>query len=333
MLMADCILGADIGGTKTDIGLFALADCGPVPLTLCTVPTNSHPSAEALVQSFLAAWNAEPLAACLGVAGPVLGGEVNAPNLPWTVSAEKLRAALGLDDVALINDLVATAYGVLNLPEDKFITLQAGSLMPCSTKALAAPGTGLGEAIIPWREGSYLPLPSEGGHADFAPGDREELALLQYLFNRGESHVSFERLASGPGLKVIYDFLVETGRAERNPRVSELMAAGDPSAVIAGEALSGVDEGCRLTLFRFLSILGGEAGNLALKALSTGGFYLAGGVTAKLLPALAGGPFMSRFLAKGRMRGLMETIPVKAVTEPRTALFGAAHFAAKALLR
>ena len=318
--MRELILAADIGGTKADMGLFSVRDGHLIIERISSAPTTSYGSAMSLLDTFLLMDAPKLKAACIGIAGPVIDEAAVAPNLPWNVSLSQLKKSLETDKVELLNDLVATAYGIADLKEDNLVVLQAGEPSSTGAKALIAPGTGLGEAVL--IDGK--PLPSEGGHADFAPGNEIEIDLLKYMVHKHETHISWEKVASGPGLQEIYDFVLNTGLASSTPTTIQKLASMDPSSVVATEAMECSDEACRMALNIFISILGAEAGNLALKSLSTGGVFIGGGIPPKILPALKSGAFMERFTSKGRMEKLLRQIPVSVITEPRTALYGAA---------
>lgn len=322
-------LAGDIGGTKANLGLFLQEGELLVPVRKATFSTPAHPSAASLVKEFLGRSSSPPAAVCLGVAGPVRRGRAEAPNLPWPVSRGELEA-LGLTRVLLINDLVATAHGLAELPEESFAVLQEGFGDPEGSAALLAPGTGLGQAVL-FRTGQgFVPAASEGGHADFAPTDEVQEGLLRFLTARF-GRTSWERVLSGPGLRNIHGFLADTGRGEIPPRVRERMTREDPAAVIADEALRETDPTCGAALDLFVRVYGAQAGNLALTALATGGLYLAGGIAPKILPKLREGGFLEAFRDKGRLACLLRDVPVRVVLDPKAALYGAGRVAARAL--
>lgn len=322
------ILAGDIGGTKTAL---ALIDEGraTVPLFERRYLNRQQESLAELLRRFLDDADCPVQAACLAVAGPVREGRCAMPNLPWIVDAADVRDALGLSRVALINDLEATAYGMLTLPPEHLAIINPGRPDPAGNLALIAAGTGLGEAILLRDGDGYRVSPSEGGHADFAPHDEEGIDLLRYLRARF-GHVSWERVVSGPGLANLYDFLSLSGYPEEVPAVTERIAASqDRSAAIAAAALSLESPRANQALDWFLRAYGAEAGNLALKALATGGVYIGGGIAPKLVSRLQGGSFIQAFGDKGRFAGLLSAMPVWLILEPRTALFGAAAYVNK----
>jgi glucokinase len=229
--------------------------------------------------------------------------------------------------VRLLNDLQAIGYGVPSLGADDLHTLNEGQPVQGGAVAIIAPGTGLGEAFLTWDGRRYESHPTEGGHADFAPTDNLQAGLLQYLLERYD-HVSYERVCSGLGLPNIYAYLKDSGHAEEPAWLAEELAkVEDPTPVIVNTALSR-DRSCELckaTLDTLVSILGAEAGNLALKVLATGGVYLGGGIPPRILPALQSGAFMEAFRAKGRFRELMSRLPVHVILNPKVGLLGAAR--------
>jgi glucokinase len=277
-----------------------------------------------LVCEFLSQVDVEVERASFGVAGPVVAGRASITNLPWVMDEEQLQAALHLSSVRLLNDLAAIAHAVPFLESADLHTLNEGQPAPDGNIAVVAPGTGLGEAFLTWDGSRYRPHASEGGHADFAPTNPLEIELLRYLHDRFE-HVSYERVCSGRGLPNIYAFLKDSGYADEPAWLAEeLAAADDPTPVIVNTALARECELCVATLDTFVSILGAEAGNLALKVLASGGVYLGGGIPPRILPALEQGPFMQAFRNKGRMSDLLVRFPVHVILNPKVALLGAA---------
>ncbi len=321
------ILAADVGGTKVNLALFDPERASPLrPEQLERFASADYPSLEAIIGAYCHSHGLPILAACVGIAGPVVDGRCQGPNLPWSVDLRDLQRELDLDNVALINDLEATAYGLAVLTESDFCTLNQGLADSRGNMALIAAGTGLGEAIIFRGAGRPLISASEGGHCDFAPGSAEEIELLRYLLP-SSPHVSWDHLVSGPGLGNIYRFLRDTHRAEEPAWLAEALRGTDLAAVISELALEDRSPLCCRALELFVALYGAEAGNLALKALACGGITLGGGIAPKILPALRRGGFMKRFVAKGRMQSLLAEMPVRVILNPRTALLGAARYA------
>jgi glucokinase len=318
------LLAGDIGGTKTNLALYAL-DGGLPPKFQATFRSADYPSLEAVVQEFLAETAVTVERAVFGVAGPVVDGQSTTTNMPWEISEAALQQTLGLREAKLLNDLEATAYGVPHLAPDDLATLNEASPQS-GTKVVIAPGTGLGEAVLFFREGHYHVLASEGGHADFGPKSLLEIRLLRYLMGKF-GHVSYERVCSGRGMPNIYAFLKKNRFAEESPGMKKaLRKAADPTPLIVQKAMAGECELSIATLNTFVSILGAEAGNLALKVMAMGGVYLGGGIPPKILSKLKDGTFMASFVNKGRFAEMLAQIPVYVILNERTALLGAATY-------
>ena len=247
-------------------------------------------------------------------------------NLPWQPDSRQIKDSHGFTRVILINDLAATGYALPHLPGSDFFTINTGRQIDNGSLGIIAPGTGLGEAFFTWDGSRYLAVSSEGGHTDFAPTSEIESRLLDY-FRKLYGHVSYDRVCSGRGLPVIYDFLKYSGQfTEPEHLAEELAAADDPAPVIVNAALA-EDMDCDIcceTLRLFIAILAAEAGNLALKGLTTGGIYLGGGIPPRILPFLSQESFMPSFTSKGRMSYILHDIPVKVIRNPKAALIGAA---------
>jgi len=323
------ILAGDIGGTKTILALFEETPSGLRQVHEQLFKSAAYDSLRAVVQVFVEGQpNLKLRAACFGVAGVVADGEARATNLKWDVKESVLAALLSGVKVRLLNDLVATACGVPHLTAGDTEILNPGRSGRPGNIAVIAAGTGLGEAALVWDGHGYLPMATEGGHADFAPRDERECDLLRYLQASVGGRVSYERVLSGPGFYNIYCFLRDRGYAPEPAWLRERIAAEpDPSATVSMAGMRGEAELAVMTLELFASLYGAEAGNLALRMLALGGVYVAGGIAPKVLPALRGGGFMRSFLAKGRFAAMLSEIPVKVSLNPRTALIGAAHFA------
>ena len=322
------LLAGDIGGTKTALALFDRTERGLVLLREGVLPSRECATLEAAIERFLAAGPRPAIdAACLGVAGPVVDGRSAATNLPWIIDERALIASIPAARVKLLNDLEVAAHGVLGLPDRELHALQAG-IPRRGHMALIAAGTGLGEALVVQDGERRIVVPSEGGHADFAPRDDIEEDLLRFL-RKEFGRVSRERILSGPGLLNVYRFLRDTGWARESAEVVERMRTGDPGAVITEMALSGRDPMSAKALDIFVSVYGAEAGNLALTAMAVGGVFVGGGIAPRILPRLTTGAFVAAFRDKGRLASLMETIPVRVVLDPRAPLLGAARVAAE----
>jgi len=318
------LLAGDVGATKTILGIYA-ADKGPrQPLAEATFFSSRYPSLAALAGAFLLEAKLAVADACFGVAGPVVNGQATISNLPWRVDQAELKKELGLKSVVLINDVEATALGVplLNAPE--LHCLNKGEEIQGGAKAVIAPGTGLGEAFLTWEGARFQAHASEGGQTDFAPTNALEDDLLQHL--RDEyGQVSYERVCSGMAIPHLYAYLRESGYAEEPDWLAQQLAkADDPTAFIVNTAVENRAQLCTDVLNLFCSILGAEAGNLALKVMAMGGVYVGGGIPPRIVTLLAKGPFMEAFCCKGRLSELMARIPVYVILDPKVALMGAA---------
>ena len=353
------ILAGDIGGTKTLLALFDWKDERVEPIREESYWSADYSSLEEILTEFLEEESETTIdsdsgetpdseeapaskdsslpssrpaitAACFGVPGPVLNNTCRTTNLPWVIEGEKLALHLQIKTASLLNDLEATAYGLMVLRPDELESLNASSPARTSgSRALLAAGTGLGEAILFWDGERHHVCASEGGHTDFAPNSDLEIELLRYL-RTSFLHISYERVLSGPGLHTIYQFFRDTKKNEPT-WFAEKLPTGDPAALIAEAALTGKPEICVQALGMFVSIYGAEAANLALKTLALGGVYLGGGIAPKILPFLRNSTFMKAFIAKGRYKRLLNTIPVHVILNPNTALLGAATFAARTI--
>jgi len=260
----------------------------------------------------------------------VVEEKVKATNLPWVINVESLKKDLGIKKVGLINDLVANGYGISVLKKKDFETLSVGKEKK-GNAALISAGTGLGEAILFWSGKEHIPLPSEGGHAEFGPRNRLEIELLQYLMSRF-GHISYERILSGAGLFHLYQFLRDSKTFDKEPAwLLKRMKEKDPAALISEMARQRKNRLCVMALDMFVSIYGAAAGNLALQATAVGGIYLGGGIAPKIIWKLKDKVFMEAFRDKGRLSGLFAHIPVKVILNDRAALLGAAHYAMKLL--
>lgn len=325
------LLVGDIGGTKTILAIFS-PDIGPrKPILLKSYPSTKFDSLEAIVRVFLADYELAVNEACFGVAGPVVDGRARITNLPWLIDRSILKSTFDLHQVTMLNDLESVAYAVPIMEEEDILTLSPGKPTPGGNIAILAPGTGLGEAFLTYDGTSYRAHASEGSHASFAPMDKLEVGLLEYLReDKGYEHVSFERVCSGGlGIPNIYAYLKDRGHAIEPPWFAEkLSGCEDPTPIIIGAAQDPNNpcELCAQTLRLFVAILGAEAGNLALKVLSTGGIYLGGGISPRILGSLKRSRFLESLRNKGRFTELLTNMPVHVITNARAGLMGAAAY-------
>jgi glucokinase len=336
------LLAGDIGGTKTILRLVDASDKS----SLRTVHEDHYTSADfidlvPMVKQFLASANsATPQKACFGIAGPVFENTAKLTNLAWYLDTERLQDELGIAQISLINDFAAVGYGILGLEPEDFQTLQAGKPDADAPIAIIGAGTGLGQGFLIKQGQDYYVYPSEGGHADFAPRTELEFQLLKYLLDKHDiQRVSVERVVSGLGIVSIYQFLRDRKIATESPNIAQVIRAWeqqagqektvDPGAAIGNAALEERDRLSEQTMQLFVEAYGAEAGNLALKFLPYGGLYITGGIAPKILPLLERNDFLLYFSQKGRMRSILEDIPVYIILNQQVGLIGAAICAAR----
>jgi len=321
------ILAGDIGGTNARLAFFDVMN-GQFRLVSASVfPSREYAGLDQIVSKFVETSKLHPDAACFGVPGPVRSGRVETSNLPWVIESARLADELNLKKTVLINDLEANAWGIATLGPEDVVSLNQVKGNPVGNQAVISAGTGLGEAGMCWDGSQHRIFASEGGHSDFAPRNELEIELFRYLSGR-YGHVSYERVVSGPGLVNVFHFLRDSGRGTEPQWLTDQMAHGDPAAAISRAALDGACALCEQALDLFVSVFAAEAGNLALKIMATGGVYLGGGIAPKMLTKLSGPLFMHAFVGKGRIQPLLEAMPVKVITNDKTALMGAARCAA-----
>jgi glucokinase len=330
------ILAADIGGTNVRL---VLATPAGEMLVASHYASHDYDGMEPIVERFLSEHGRpEIAAACVAIAGPVEEGDAGqrarVTNLPWVIESSAIAARLGGARTRLINDFQAVGLGIEALRPEELVTLQAGRPTARGPRALIGAGTGLGQGVLVYSHDHYEPIPTEGGHADFAPADDEQWALACELRAR-HGHVSWERLVSGGGLEAIYEFLARrAGRPAAHDAAAEITQAaalvktGSDSinraaAEISEAALVNNDPVAVRALDLFARLYGAQAGNLALTIGATGGVYVAGGIAPRILDKLRDGTFMRAFLAKGRMRVLLERMPVHIVVSDDVGLRGA----------
>jgi glucokinase len=330
------VLAGDIGGTKTNLAVFATNGSKDLSLVReATFPSKQHGSLDEIVREFLARGNEKIEAGAFGIAGPVSGDVVAPTNLPWKdVVAGNIAREIGCRRVRLMNDLATTGYGARFLPPDQIHVLNEGKQQNGHIAVIAA-GTGLGQAMLFWDGARHQPCSTEGGHADFAPRDEVEIEMLRFLMQRFP-RVTYERVLSGPGIVNIFRFLDEGLKKPVSPEVRERMRTDDPGAVISEAATEGSCGTCSMALDMFIRIYGAQAGNLALTLMATGGVYVGGGIIAKILPRVTapadgGGDtaFMAAFKNKQPFAKLMSDVPVRIILNPKASLIGAAHAAAE----
>lgn len=325
------ILTGDIGGTKTVLALYKKSDQGIVHCTYKQIfASNDYPQFDDILSAFLKPDSIID-AVCLSIAGPVVDQRCQTTNLPWIIDAQKLAEKLGVHKVKLLNDLESMSIGILNSPANEMVELNSNA--PSSRSghiAVIAAGTGLGEAILYWDGERHHPIATEGGHADFAPQTTQQDQLLSFLRQQFNGHVSWERVLSGNGFGYLYDFLLDSGFAPACPSVPKANDAKfyrqDRNAIISRLGINNKDTLCIEVVRLFAELYAAEAGNLALKCLSTGGVFIGGGIGPKIRPALENENFLHAFINKGRFKNLLSQMSIKLSLNPNTPLMGAANY-------
>jgi len=320
------ILAGDIGGTNTRLGLFEEKNGRVRVLVSHTYSSKEHDSLGEIVEKFTSEHGQPLTGACFAIAGPVHEGRVATTNLAWLVDGSRLAKQLGLRRIGLINDLEAIGHGLPQLEPQDVVTLNQGLPGAVGNRAIIAAGTGLGQAGCYWDGREHHPYACEGGHTDFAPRNELEVELLRHLLAEFD-RVSYERILSGSGLFEVYQFLHHTGRGEEDPALTEVLYQQAHPAPIVRAALDGRSGRCSQALDLFVSLYGAEAGNLALKAMARGGLFVGGGIAPRIIERLKQPIFMEAFKAKGRMQGLLESMPVHVIVNDETGLLGAARYA------
>jgi len=339
------ILAGDVGGTKTRLAFCKLENGRIARQQTDTYVSCEYSCLEDVVQDFINKYDVSVTRSCFGVPGPVVNGEAKATKLPWHFKEEQISNELNIPTVKLVNDLVATAAAIPHLMPDDLYVLHEGEPPGSTTEGqsqnrnsgsgngedvigVLAPGTGLGQAYIYANAGQRYIMASEGGHVDFAPTNEVEVKFFQYLKSKYD-RVSYDRVLSGPGLNSIYTFLKETGFAPEPPELEKRLREEDPGKVITSTGKTGEYELCAETLNIFASILGAQAGNMALNLITTGGIYLGGGIPARIYEKLADGSTVNSYLKKGRLSYLVEKTPLYVILDDHTALLGAAYIASE----
>jgi glucokinase len=324
------ILAGDVGGTKVHLALYNFENGRLQSVRDQKFSAHDFASLDDVVKKFCVGGDdklEDIVAACFGCPGPVRDGRLKLTNLPWVLDTRDLVQSLGIPHISLINDLEANGYGIPELAPEAIFTLHNGNPDASGHAGLIAAGTGLGEALLIWEGKAHRPIPSEGGHCDFAARTQREVGLLEYLHALLNGRVSWERVVSGIGIKNIYTFLRDVEKISEPGWLHDRMMAEDPNVVISQCAEDGSSSLCFETMKMFTGAYGAESGNIALKVLATGGMYLGGGIAPKILKTLRNGTFMQAFLDKGRLSPLLESIPVRVILDDTCALLWAAAYA------
>lgn len=324
------ILAADVGGTKTNIAQF-VSQNGKMVLQLEeTYTTNHHNSLTEIILDFIKKNNFEkPDRISIGAAGPVVNGTCHTTNIKFKIDVTELRRDLQIDKVYLINDLEATAFGMTEMDDEFMVTMRNGNPSIGGHIAILAPGTGLGEACLFW-DGKYLrPMPSEGGHSEFAPRTDVEFELVKFLQKTYGEIIIWERLVSGPAIYKIYEFLRDVkGYEEQAWLTQKLAEAKDKSAVISETAMSGLCTTCVLAMEMLVDFMARRANNMVLNYKATGGLILAGGIPPRIYNFINKDKIEESFLKCDEMEPLLAGIPIYLNLNSKTALYGAAYYGA-----
>ena len=320
----------DIGGTKTILAVLSDENGPFAPLVERSFPSSRYVSLESIIEEFLRDVDLPIEKACFGVAGPVLAGRARITNLTWTIDSETLKNNFGWKAVKLLNDLESVAYAIPILRPEDLHTLRAGEPVPNGVLSVVAPGTGLGEGFLTFDNRRYLAHPSEGSHVSFAPVGTLQMGLLSYMNRKGFDHVSFERVCSGGlGIPNLYAYLKDSGYAEEPDWLAAQLASAEDITPIIVNAAQDKTRSCPLasaTLKMFVDILASEAGNLALKVLSTGGIFIGGGIPPRILEHLQNPTFLDLVVSKGRFKDMLSRIPVHIILNAKAGLVGAAAY-------
>ena len=321
------ILAGEIGATHSRLAAFETEGNKLKCVVETIYQSQKHSGLSEVVADFVRTGGIPVDSACFGAAGPIRGGCCKISNLAWIVDARELAQQLRLNSVGLLNDLEAYAYGIDALEDHEFVTLNEGSEDAEGNRVVVSARTGLGVAGLYWDGRRHHPFATEGGHISFAPRNELDAELLQYLMKKYSGRVSYERVASGPGIKNIYDFLAETGKAEVPDWLKkEISQSPDPPATISRLAQEGKAPICDQAMSIFVSAYGAHAGDCAVAFMATGGIYVGGSIAAKNLAKMKELTFMESLLDKGRLASLLKDIPVKIVLNDNAGIIGAARY-------
>ena len=303
---------ADIGATHAR---FALQTAPGVFRSVRVLKCDDFEGIVPLLQFYLSDHDDAPLHhAALAVANPVNGDQVRMTNRDWQFSTDAVRRELGLQTLLIVNDFTALAMAIPGLTPNDLMKVGGGAAAGNAVVGVLGPGTGLGvSGVIPTVDG-FVTLGSEGGHMNFAPADEREFAILQFAWKEW-SHVSNERLISGPGMEIIYRALAQRNGVKARARTSPDIISG---------ALDDKDALCLEVLDCFCGMLGGAAANLAVTLGAFGGIFIGGGIVPRMGEWFAQSPFRARFEAKGRFSSYLAEIPTFVITTPNPAFHGVA---------
>lgn len=321
------LIAGDIGGTKTYLALYLNQSIkASTPIVESTFTNSNFNDFYEILNSFVSSINGDITKICLGVAGPVIDGEVKLTNINWTISEKRLKSDYNFGKVKLLNDLEALAYYIPHLNQDDFVEIQPGKFKQNHNIVVIGIGTGLGEAFLTWNDQNYDIHHSEGGHSDFSPKNDEEVRLLQFLINKYD-YVNVESVCSAIGICNIYLYLKNSVKMQINDELQDIIKnSTDPSKIIIQDATSKIPSKiCSKTLEIFVSILATEIGNFALKLIPSSGVYLGGGIPNKIVKLLKKESFLRILKDKGKMSHLLDQFPIRVILNSRSGLYGSAY--------
>jgi glucokinase len=307
---------ADIGGTNARFALLKGDAVEAEQVLACA----DHPTLVAAIDHYLASVGASgaqqrPREAAMAIAGPITGDHIKMTNHVWEFSAATTRQQLALSRLIFMNDFTALAMSLRHLPPGDLESIGGGRAVAGATIALLGPGTGLGvSGLVPAGE-HWIPLQGEGGHVTLAVMNEREIAALAQLRQRF-SHVSAERVLSGPGLVNLYDALCAVEGV-----VPDVVTPRE----VTERALAST---CRLsleTVSMFCALLGTMSGNLVLTLGAVGGLYIGGGIVPQLGRFFANSAFRDRFEDKGRYADYLAAVPIYVIRTPLPAFIGLAR--------
>ncbi|AFZ54912.1 glucokinase [Cyanobacterium aponinum] len=332
------VLIGDIGGTKTILRLVEINKNNHYEtIKQIKYSSQEYQTFSYMIEKFLDGFAIDKI--CIAIAGPINNNSCKLTNLNWHIKGDELAQEFHCQEAYLLNDFAAVSYGIINLKESELFTLQEGEKNNNSPIAVIGAGTGLGQSFLIPEKNKYRVFATEGGHSDFSPKNELEWQLLKYLKNKfGWERISAERVISGQGIVAIYQFLRDTKFAPESEEISSQIKQWeqgdntiDPGEIIGQSALTKSDILTTQTMTMFLDAYAGEIGNFALKILPYGGIYIAGGIITKILPLVQDSDFVNTFLHKGRMKPLLEKMPLKVVTNTEVALQGLLYYESIAL--
>ena len=322
------LIAADLRDEKTVVGLY-IAENRKVFLKIeKTYDTKEFSSFSDIVNQFISENSLDNISKiAVAVPGPVIGGKSAPARLPWKLDAEEIKNNTKIEDVFLINDLEASAYGLEHVAEENFVKIHDSGNFAPGNAVLLAPGDGLGEAALFW-DGSFLrPFATEGGHCEFSPRTNDEVEFYSFL-QKIYGIVSWESVLSKGGLFNVYRFLRDVKRQVQPEWLTKEIEAGNFTEAIIRGAIDKRDRICTMTIETFLVFMAREANSLVLKMKATGGLFLSGEIPVMLEQFLNNSKFYKNFIISDKMENILKDIPIYLVKDEKTIINGAAVYAA-----